>query len=281
MGREPNDAIVVIVVASRKYCSRLTHVNDQSKTGYKDRLSKTGCDWPQPAFSDSENRNRKSGYNRFQSGPVPVFCSSHDWTFKHYTLGGLVDVDQFKRNLTKKSASGFINLLREAINGNNGELWNPVVTHDVFHTKIPNDPNDLTSSENQVRHKYQEEAVTESWKMPFIGDRVLRALEQHIIREKNKMLAYGPYCSIVQSSGMGKSHLLDEFSKNHFLIPVNLRRKETSGFPPPDNAIHDLLTQVDENGMFHFLVVLFKKTMRIITRTNYDQRGGKETNILQ
>ncbi|KAH9082179.1 hypothetical protein EDB83DRAFT_620620 [Lactarius deliciosus] len=61
------------------------------------------------------------------------------------------------------------------------------------------------------------------------------------------------------------SHLLDEFSKNHFLIPVNLRRKETTGFPPPDDAIRDLLTQIDENGMFHFLTVLFEKTTRVIT----------------
>ncbi|KAH8992520.1 hypothetical protein EDB92DRAFT_1858291 [Lactarius akahatsu] len=178
---------------------------------------------------------------------------------------GLVNVDQFKRNLTKKSASGFVNLLGEAINGDDEALWSPVVTHDVFHTEIHDDPDDLTSSKIGVHRKYQEEAVTKSWKVPFIGDRALQALEWHVIEEKNKAMAYGPYCSIVQSSGMGKSRLLDEFSKNHFLIPVNLRRKETSGFPPPDDAIRDLLTQVDENGMLHFLIVLFEKTTRVIT----------------
>ncbi|KAH9039905.1 hypothetical protein EDB84DRAFT_1019205 [Lactarius hengduanensis] len=175
---------------------------------------------------------------------------------------GLVDVDQFKMNLTKESGSGFVDLLREAINGNNEELWSPVVTHDVFYTKIPDD---LTSGENQVHRKHQEEAVTKSWKVQFIGDRVLLALGRHVIAERCKPSAYGPYCSIVQSSGMGKSRLLDEFSKNHFLIPVNLRRKETTGFPPPDDAIRDLLTQIDENGMFHFLIVLFEKTTRVIT----------------
>ncbi|KAH8998873.1 hypothetical protein EDB86DRAFT_3075930 [Lactarius hatsudake] len=177
----------------------------------------------------------------------------------HDSATGLVNVDQFKKNLTKKNGSGFVDLLREAINGNNEELWSPVVTHDVFHTKIPDD---LTSG---VHRKYQEEAVTKSWKAQFFGDRVLSALGQHVIVEKRKPSAYGPYCSIVQSSGMGKSRLLDEFSKNHFLIPVNLRRKETTGFPPPDDAIRDLLTQIDENGMFRFLTVLFEKTTRVIT----------------
>ena len=34
--------------------------------------------------------------------------------------------------------------------------------------------------------------------------------------------AYGCYCSIVQSSGMGKSCLLDELLKTYFLILINL-----------------------------------------------------------
>ncbi|KAH9175248.1 hypothetical protein EDB89DRAFT_2241091 [Lactarius sanguifluus] len=89
---------------------------------------------------------------------------------------GLVNIDEFKMNLTKKSASGFVNLLRGAINGNNEELWSPVVTHDVFHTKIPND---LTSGENRVHRKYQEEAVTKSRKVQFIGDRMLTGLTVH------------------------------------------------------------------------------------------------------
>ncbi|KAH9081566.1 hypothetical protein EDB83DRAFT_2214337 [Lactarius deliciosus] len=91
-------------------------------------------------------------------------------------------------------------------------------------------------------------------------------------------MAYGPYCSIVQSSGMGKSRLLDEFSKTHFLIPINLCRKEANGFPPPDDAIRNLLTQSDENGMLLFLVVLFQKTAKVITElTNVTSRSERIT----
>jgi hypothetical protein len=133
-----------------------------------------------------------------------------------------------------------------------------------------------------------------SWEVPFIGTRVLYALEQHIVAEKKKTLAYAPCCSIVQSSGMGKSRLLDEFSKKHFLIPINLCRKEASGkydppsllswsviymflvFPPPDHVIRDLLTHCDNDGMLHFLTVLFETTTTVITNDLKEARSRSE-----
>ncbi len=41
----------------------------------------------------------------------------------------LVRFDQFKRNATKKSASGFIDLLKKALKGGSKDLWRTVVTH--------------------------------------------------------------------------------------------------------------------------------------------------------
>ncbi|KAH8997240.1 hypothetical protein EDB92DRAFT_1395872 [Lactarius akahatsu] len=66
-----------------------------------------------------------------------------------------------------------------------------------------------------------------TWRAPFIGEHALEALELHVIEQKTKSESYGPYCSIVQSSGMGKSRLLDEFSRSNFLIPINLRKPGT------------------------------------------------------
>jgi hypothetical protein len=84
---------------------------------------------------------------------------------------------------------------------------------------------------------------------------------------------------------MGKSRLLHEFSKSHFVIPVNLRNEDTTGtydpslwpitpiflgFPPPDNAIRNLLTQRESDRtivysrMLHFLSVLFEKTRSVV-----------------
>ncbi|KAI9452569.1 hypothetical protein BJY52DRAFT_1190234 [Lactarius psammicola] len=111
-----------------------------------------------------------------------------------------------------------------------------------------------------------------SWEVPFIGIHALEALKLHIVEQKTKELSYDPYCSDVQSSGMEKSRLLDEFSKTNFLIPINLREKGAEDFPPPDDAIRDLLTKGEGNGgnsiysrMLHFLIELFERTRVVIT----------------
>ena len=41
----------------------------------------------------------------------------------------IIDRDQYKRNVTKKSASGFTDLLIKALGSNDLTLWLPVVTH--------------------------------------------------------------------------------------------------------------------------------------------------------
>lgn len=130
-------------------------------------------------------------------------------------------------------------------------------------------------------------AVTRSWGAPFVG-RVVQTLLCHVNDERSKSSVYDtPFCPIVQSSGMGKSRLLDEFSKKHFLIPINLRKTGTRSayhlllslfcsslillaFPPPDDSIHSLLTKRDsyENVYFrslHFLTALLEKTTKVIT----------------
>jgi hypothetical protein len=71
-------------------------------------------------------------------------------------------------------------------------------------------------------------AVKMSWDAPYIG-KAVRALKKHVVEERGKAGAYAPFCSIVQSSGMGKSRLVDELSKQHFLIPVNLREAGAGG----------------------------------------------------
>lgn len=73
-------------------------------------------------------------------------------------------------------------------------------------------------------------AIEDSWTATFIGESPLKGLQIHVAEQLSPSLAvYGRYCSIVQSSGMGKSRLLDEFSKYFFLIPVNLRSAGSRG----------------------------------------------------
>jgi hypothetical protein len=40
---------------------------------------------------------------------------------------------------------------------------------------------------------------------------------------------YAHFCSVVQSSGMGKSRTVDELGKEHFSIPINLRVARSTG----------------------------------------------------
>ncbi|KAH9042332.1 hypothetical protein EDB84DRAFT_1472869 [Lactarius hengduanensis] len=181
----------------------------------------------------------------------------------------LDSLDQFiaNVNVAKKRDPGFVDSLRQAVNGNNGELWGPILTHDVFYTVISDDSGHMSDFA-----KSQEEAVMRSWWTPFAGEHVLEALTDHIAEERRKKGSYVPFCSIVQSSGMGKSRLVDEFSKTNFLIPINLRQAGARGFPPPDDAVRDLLTQPDPVGgnktfvrSLHFLVALFQRAARVIT----------------
>jgi hypothetical protein len=75
-------------------------------------------------------------------------------------------------------------------------------------------------------------AVVNSWNAEFIDEGPLDGLKSHIAHQLSKKSVgkiYAHYCSIVQSSGMGKSRLLDEFSKCFFLIPINLRPTNSEG----------------------------------------------------
>ncbi len=73
-----------------------------------------------------------------------------------------------------------------------------------------------------------------AWSQDFQGSGV-KALEQHIwhyLAVKSVMrYPYTAFMSITQSSGMGKSRLIDEFSKTHFVIPLNLRDPSSIGIP--------------------------------------------------
>ncbi|PBK83916.1 hypothetical protein ARMGADRAFT_1170298 [Armillaria gallica] len=109
-----------------------------------------------------------------------------------------------------------------------------------------------------------------AWSQDFQGSGV-KALEQHIwhyLVVKSVMRhPYTAFMSITQSSGMGKSRLIDEFSKTHFVIPLNLRDPSTIGFPPSDKEVYSYLTSGEANSVPHicrFLVVLFRRTKEAV-----------------
>ncbi|KDQ17872.1 hypothetical protein BOTBODRAFT_185297 [Botryobasidium botryosum FD-172 SS1] len=89
---------------------------------------------------------------------------------------------------------------------------------------------------NLVRFTTQHEAdaTAKAWEGPFQGDAAFdfrMALDN--MNDKRGQKLYANFVSIIQSSGMGKSRLLDETAKAIFTIPFCLR-PENSGYPPAD-----------------------------------------------
>ena len=79
-------------------------------------------------------------------------------------------------------------------------------------------------------------ATEDSWTHEFVGN-AARLLEAHIKQYSgiDDKKIYAPYCAIVQSSGTGKSKTVDEYSKIHFVISVNLRDPDAGGM---DDVAH-------------------------------------------
>jgi hypothetical protein len=63
----------------------------------------------------------------------------------------------------------------------------------------------------------------ESWDVAYVGN-ADDLLYDHIATYSKDTDNYARYTSIVQSSGMGKSRAVDEFSRKHLVVPLNLRQ---------------------------------------------------------
>ncbi|KAF8438649.1 hypothetical protein L210DRAFT_2278017 [Boletus edulis BED1] len=68
---------------------------------------------------------------------------------------------------------------------------------------------------------------------------------------------------------MGKSRVVDQMARTHFVIPVNLREPRSSGYPPPDKLAHEYLVgshsqEVAFLRSCSFLHELFLRTTNIV-----------------
>jgi hypothetical protein len=74
----------------------------------------------------------------------------------------------------------------------------------------------------QLQYLLIDAATEEAWTQPYIGGAHTCLYEVMEALQKRKE-AYGRFLSVVQSSGTGKSRMVDELSKQHLVIPINLR----------------------------------------------------------
>ncbi|KIL57882.1 hypothetical protein M378DRAFT_357000 [Amanita muscaria Koide BX008] len=109
-----------------------------------------------------------------------------------------------------------------------------------------------------------------SWKSPFIGKahKALYATISNVCTNSARHI-YARFLDVIQSSGMGKSRMIDELSKEHFVIPINVRTTGT-GFPPADYVVskflvHAPFTPDDASRRAQaFLISLFEITAKTI-----------------
>jgi hypothetical protein len=103
-------------------------------------------------------------------------------------------------------------------------------------------------------------ALSGDWKRPFWGSsvNVLKKLllDQEGIFQKDKF--YAKSMTIIQSSGTGKSRLLDELSKELLTISFALRHPHKDvGWPPGDHEITNFLTGSTEYEVLGARAVAF------------------------
>ncbi|KAG6820697.1 hypothetical protein H0H93_013216 [Arthromyces matolae] len=162
--------------------------------------------------------------------------------------------------------------------------WKPLQKHRTFSLPVSINIIDLKLSQGMFDPVIDEERLKEqtigkslqhcsaaqkSWEAPFLGDGPKALLEHiakwHCAHNKRQDTIYGNYFSIVQSSGMGKSRLIDEFSRTNVVIPMNLGDSKAYGYPPPDKELAKALValkpesfQLRIAALRTFLTVLFE-----------------------
>ncbi|KAH8983004.1 hypothetical protein EDB86DRAFT_3126111 [Lactarius hatsudake] len=199
------------------------------------------------------------------------------WKTKMETTdASILLADVFKDNV-QKHREQFFQLLGKVLEGSI-DAWS-LIDHSAFWTDLsPPQPSFNFNTESQAW------SVTEaSQREDFIDQSPLEGLQVHIVEQlqlgpSSEAQIYGRYCSIVQSSGMGKLRLLDEFSKNFFLIPINLRASTDQGYPPADSEVRNFLTQHDGvhsalSLMQQFLLMLFSRTKATLEHMGSTKSG--------
>ncbi|RPD57234.1 hypothetical protein L226DRAFT_435711, partial [Lentinus tigrinus ALCF2SS1-7] len=119
--------------------------------------------------------------------------------------------------------------------------------------------------------------VTASWKQPYVGNSdVLESVLEGYMTKPGGVERYARYASITQSSGTGKSRMVDELAKKVFCISMNLGSK--NAYPPPDVAVQAWFQslkvhRIDEwdRRVQVFIYVLFQTALKHAQTINSDK----------
>ncbi|KAI0770619.1 hypothetical protein C8Q74DRAFT_915157 [Fomes fomentarius] len=142
---------------------------------------------------------------------------------------------------------------------------------------------------DRIREQLQ---VEQAWTIPFVGNShtflvaALQKMYTDSLEEHRDMKGCTrSYTAIIQSSGSGKSRMVDEAAKRIFTIPFNIRLAEDSkdgAWPPPDSMIQGWLvragTSADAKKLSRrylcFFQAVFEETAKAIRQ--FESVGSPE-----
>ncbi|KAK2463837.1 hypothetical protein APHAL10511_004142 [Amanita phalloides] len=151
----------------------------------------------------------------------------------------LASKEIYRANIKRIGENKFIRFLRELANEENLDSWKRLLEHDVFLNLHRPDRSGRWYDEPEVQESIH--ATLESWKTEFKGnaaDVLLATISEYLNKDLDVHARLAP---IINSSGTGKSRIVDELSKEIITLPTCLRAHGSDGFPPPDDNIRDWL----------------------------------------
>ncbi|KAL0960699.1 hypothetical protein HGRIS_005724 [Hohenbuehelia grisea] len=145
-------------------------------------------------------------------------------------------------------------------------------------------------SDEVIQRRQFQDAVVASWKEEYRGGAAVAfwnyirynfrpRLGMYPDRAEGRVNAH--YVVLFQSSGTGKSRLVDELSKTVFVIPMCLRNDST-GFPPADSEVRSYLSNQHDSDATHshclaFMCSLFRHTAEVLGQGEFKDLNYAQT----
>lgn len=144
----------------------------------------------------------------------------------------LASVDEFRDNVVKKGEKTFIDSLRAmAANSDTqgGKAWEDLFEDEVFLKEIP--APDVDPLHEARASTSAQEATERAWQRAFKGEAaevLLLTISSYLDKKRDP---YSRQATIVNSSGTGKSRMVDQLATRIITVPMCLRPDPNTGDP--------------------------------------------------
>ncbi|KAF8495544.1 hypothetical protein F5888DRAFT_1711816 [Russula emetica] len=152
----------------------------------------------------------------------------------------LASLDEFKVKVNNRGEDSMFSLLRDMADvvRTTGSTtgWAPLFYDDVFYS----------AREDQMLYATEASlhATLHAWNNEFKGDAANTLFNSISDLLNPRAVAYARATCIINSSGTGKSRMVDEISMSTITVPMCLRLRGSQGFPPPDIILRDYFEEI-------------------------------------